>query len=164
MNEPPFVLGAETTKESYRIAVWENLESKNIAAFPRPVHKRIPNFKSAGLACEKCAELAVFKSAKVLKINPDKPQEHCRFLCLEAGKRVFVPTPRLKHGLFNELRPPVGANRQLLKRISTSEGVKNFSEQIGLDTEVKIDVIIIGSVAVDLLGHRIGKGSIWCRP
>ena len=35
------------------------------------------------MAGDKAATLDVFKKAQTVKINPDKPQEQCRFLTLE---------------------------------------------------------------------------------
>ena len=42
-------------------------------------------FQDAAVAADKAAELGEFKSAQTIKINPDKPQEHARFLTLEVG-------------------------------------------------------------------------------
>lgn len=42
-------------------------------------------FQDAALAADKVAQLDVFKSARTVKINPDKPQEHARFLTLEVS-------------------------------------------------------------------------------
>lgn len=42
-------------------------------------------FQDAAVAADKAAELEEFKSAQTIKINPDKPQEHARFLTLEVG-------------------------------------------------------------------------------
>ena len=40
-------------------------------------------FQDAAVAADKAAELEEFRSAQTVKINPDKPQEHARFLTLE---------------------------------------------------------------------------------
>ncbi len=62
-------------KAEIRKHVWDKLESKNIATFPRPVFGRIPNFKGANEAAGKLAELHEFKGAKIVKVNPDAPRE-----------------------------------------------------------------------------------------
>ena len=66
------------TKQDIRLKVWDHLESHNLVNFPRPVHNRIPNFIGASTAGQKLAEIEEFKSAKVVKVNPDKPQEEVR--------------------------------------------------------------------------------------
>jgi 5-formyltetrahydrofolate cyclo-ligase len=70
----------------------------------------------------------------------------------------LVPTPRLRTGLFNKIIPPPGATKDILRKCATSQGVRNFSTPIGLDSRVLVDLIVIGSVAVSEKGWRIGKG------
>ncbi|XP_069105574.1 methenyltetrahydrofolate synthase domain-containing protein-like isoform X2 [Argopecten irradians] len=148
----------EITKQSIRKVVWDYLEQNNMVNFPRPVYNRIPNFKGAANAAEKVPTMSEFKSARVVKVNPDKPQENVRFLTLEANKTLLVPTPRLRTGLFNRIVVPEGANKDMLRICSTTQGVREHSEPIGLDDKIKVDLIIIGSVAVSKEGFRIGKG------
>ena len=66
------------TKQDIRIKVWDYLEQKNLANFPRPVHNRIPNFQGASQAGQSLSKLTEFQEAKVVKVNPDKPQEEVR--------------------------------------------------------------------------------------
>ena len=65
------------TKQDIRLKVWDHLESHNLV-ISRPVHNRIPNFIGASTAGRKLAEMSEFKSAKVVKVSPDKPQEEVR--------------------------------------------------------------------------------------
>eukprot|EP00105_Crassostrea_gigas_P011153 XP_011426704.1 PREDICTED: methenyltetrahydrofolate synthase domain-containing protein [Crassostrea gigas] len=157
-NESVQEMGKEVTKESIRKSVWNYLEDNDLVQFPRPVHHRIPNFVGAATASEKLTELDVFKRAQTVKINPDKPQENARFLTMEAEKTLLVPTPRLRHGLFNKLLPPQGCGKEILRYCSTSQGLKEYSVPIGLEAKVKVDLVVIGSVAVSKEGYRIGKG------
>ena len=91
----------DITKDSIRRKIWDLMEKNDIANFPRPVYNRIPNFKGAYAAGNKVATLPEFQQARNIKVNPDKPQEQVRFRTLEAGKVLYVPTPRLAKGLFN---------------------------------------------------------------
>lgn len=150
-------LGSSVTKQQIRQKVWDYLEAKNIANFPRPVHNRIPNFKGAATASDKVASMEVFKKAQTVKVNPDKPQEVVRFHTLEAHKTLLVPTPRLRTGLFNRITPP-SQSKETFRKCATSQGVKEHSLPLSLDTKVKIDLIVIGAVAVSKTGLRIGKG------
>ena len=45
-----------------------------------------------------------------------------------------------------------------LRNLSTRKGIDNVSTPVNLEEDVSIDFIVLGSVAVDKLGHRIGKG------
>ncbi|KAF9600047.1 hypothetical protein IFM89_002520 [Coptis chinensis] len=53
----------------------------------------------------------MFKGAKCVKVNPDSPQKHVRFLTLSGGKQLLIPQPRLRMGFFlmlesNMFTPP----------------------------------------------------------
>ncbi|KAH3711249.1 hypothetical protein DPMN_070751 [Dreissena polymorpha] len=148
----------DVTKPAIRNAVWKYIEENDMADFPRPVNRRIPNVKGAATAAELIPTMQEFKTAQVVKINPDKPQEQARFLTLDAGKTLLVPTPRLRTGLFNKITPPAGATKDILRICSTSQGVREYSTTMSLEDKFKVDLVIVGSVAVSRAGVRIGKG------
>ncbi|CAL8351256.1 unnamed protein product [Merluccius merluccius] len=146
------------TKWDIRQKVWDHIEDNNLANFPRPVHNRIPNFKGAFTACARVTGLEAFTETAEVKVDPDKPLEGARLEVLQAKKTLLVPTPRLRTGLFNKITPPEGASKEQLRVCSTSQGVKDFSVPVGLDAQVKVDLVVVGSVAVSEKGYRIGKG------
>ncbi|XP_029986310.1 methenyltetrahydrofolate synthase domain-containing protein isoform X1 [Sphaeramia orbicularis] len=156
--EPVIKINPGATKCDIRQKVWDYIEDKNLANFPRPVHNRIPNFKGAFTACAKVSELQAFTQTAEVKVDPDKPLEGARLAVLQAQKTLLVPTPRLRTGLFNKITPPPGATKEQLRICSSSQGVKDFSVPIGLDAKVKVDLVVVGSVAVSEKGFRIGKG------
>lgn len=48
-----------------------------------------------------------------------------------------------------------------IKEACTSVGVAKYGKPIGLDEKIKVDLIVIGSVAVDpRTGARLGKGEV----
>ncbi|XP_023084703.1 methenyltetrahydrofolate synthase domain-containing protein isoform X8 [Piliocolobus tephrosceles] len=149
---------AGVSKQDIREQIWDHMESQNLADFPRPVHHRIPNFKGASHAAEQLPRLQAFKTARTIKVNPDAPQKNARFFVLESKKTLLVPTPRLRTGLFNKITPPPGATKDILRKCATSQGVRNCSVPIGLDSRVLVDLVVVGSVAVSEKGWRIGKG------
>ncbi|XP_049560032.1 methenyltetrahydrofolate synthase domain-containing protein isoform X6 [Orcinus orca] len=136
---------AGVSKQDIREQIWDYMEARNLADFPRPVHHRIPNFKA-------------FKMARTIKVNPDAPQKNARFFVLNSKKTLLVPTPRLRTGLFNKITPPPGATKDILRKCATSQGVRNYSTPVGLDSRVLVDLVVVGSVAVSEKGWRIGKG------
>ncbi|NXA35036.1 MTHSD protein, partial [Eudromia elegans] len=149
---------AGASKQDVRERVWDHLEASGLAAFPRPVHGRIPNFEGSHQACGSIRELEVFRKANEIKVDPDKPLEGVRLAALQARKTLLVPTPRLRTGLFNKIVPPPGATKEMLQICATSQGVKDFSVPIGLDGKARVDLVVVGSVAVSEKGWRIGKG------
>ncbi|CAL8404157.1 unnamed protein product [Boreogadus saida] len=156
--EAAIKISSGATKWDIRQKVWDHIEENNLANFPRPVHNRIPNFKGAFSACARVTGLEAFTETAEVKVDPDKPLEGARLEVLQAKKTLLVPTPRLRAGLFNKITPPEGASKEQLRVCSTSQGVKEFSVPVGLDAKVKVDLVVVGSVAVSEKGYRIGKG------
>ncbi|XP_009600922.1 5-formyltetrahydrofolate cyclo-ligase-like protein COG0212 isoform X2 [Nicotiana tomentosiformis] len=141
-----------------RKRIWDLMEAQNIAQFPRPVHHRIPNFLGASVAANKLSELEEFKGAKCVKVNPDTPQKQVRFLTLDGGKKLLTPQPRLRTGFFSVLESSM-LSPGTIKEACTSAGVAKYGRPIGLDEKIQVDLIVIGSVAVDpRTGARLGKG------
>ncbi|XP_031470845.1 methenyltetrahydrofolate synthase domain-containing protein [Phasianus colchicus] len=151
-------LRAGASKGDIREKVWDYLEASGLAEFPRPVHHRIPNFKGSHQACCSVKELDVFNRASEIKVDPDKPLEGVRLAALQARKTLLVPTPRLRSGLFNKIVPPPGAAKETLRICATSQGIKEYSVPVGLDGKARVDLVVVGSVAVSEKGWRIGKG------
>ncbi|KAM6300600.1 methenyltetrahydrofolate synthase domain-containing protein [Aegotheles albertisi] len=146
------------SKRDIRQKVWDCLEGSGLAEFPRPVHGRIPNFKASHQACCSIKELDAFNRAREVKVDPDKPLEGVRVAALQARKTLLVPTPRLRTGLFNRIVPPPGATKEMLRICATAQGVKEHSVPVGLDGKARVDLVVVGSVAVSEKGWRIGKG------
>lgn len=150
----------EMSKLVIRQAVWKYFQEHDLANFPHSVYRRIPNFKGADEAAAKLAALDCFKDAKSVKVNLDKPQGDVRYLTLEQDKTLLVPTPGLRTGLFNSMtNTSAGENTpENLKLLSQNDGMKKHSKSLQLEDEAKVDLIVVGSVAVSKTGQRIGKG------
>jgi len=145
-------------KWAIRKRIWDHMEANDIAAAPRPVHHRIPNFVGAELTASQVEQLPEFRRAKCVKVNPDRPQAPVRLATLRAGKLLLVPQPRLRTGFFSVL-DPTKIDPSLYSLAVTQQGVVRFGEPVDLDEKMKIDLIVIGSVAVDAAsGCRLGKG------
>ncbi|XP_046736345.1 methenyltetrahydrofolate synthase domain-containing protein [Diprion similis] len=157
-NMSGMTLPEEVTKHGFRKRMWDYMMKNELANFPLSVHNRIPNFDGNAEAALKLSELDEFKRARTVKVNPDKPQETVRFLCLEANKNILVPIPRLKSGLFQHVVPPSGATKEELKIAATRRGLEQWGKPVGLDLKMKIDLVVLGSVCVSPKGYRIGKG------
>lgn len=144
------------SKDEIRWRIWKLLEESDIAAFPRPVYYRIPNFKGSDVAAEKLAKLKIFEESKVIKINPDSPQRRLRELALLKGKILIMPTPRIREGflILNPERIP----QEQYSFASTIKGAFVYGRKIHPKEIPRIDLIVAGSVAVNLKGARIGKG------
>lgn len=136
--------------------MWQILEDKNVVTFPRPIYGRIPNFIGANVAAEKLMELSIWRKARVIKSNPDAPQKWVRESALRHGKTVFMAVPRLKEEkCFIRLDPKkIPSSAQA----STIRGAFQYGEQVFPDEINSVDLIIVGSVAVNKRGGKLGKG------
>ncbi len=139
-------------KARIRAMIWKGLEERGLARFPRPVYNRIPNFEGADEAARSLVGLEAFRKANIVKINPDAPQRMVRYYALSYNKILIMPTPRLRSG-FIVLRV---SNPNHALKASTIRGAFEYGKIFNLD--LKIDLIIIGSVAVSRSGARLGKG------
>lgn len=146
-------MGLEAEKQKLREEVWSRLERKGIALPPLPCRGRIPNFKGALQAALNLRKLKEYREAEAIFVNPDLAQYHVRRLALLDGKTVVMATPKLKSG-FIVLRPSAVKGRE--SEAATIRGAFKYGEQT---PEIpKVDLVVEGSVAVDLSGNRLGKG------
>ncbi|CAI5525165.1 unnamed protein product [Closterium sp. Naga37s-1] len=90
-------------KWAVRKGVWDELEARDVARPPRPMHHRIPNFDGADKAAAMLASLPEFQAAGCVKVNPDTPQKAVRLAALQANKLLLTPQPRLRTGFFSRL-------------------------------------------------------------
>ncbi|UCD85213.1 MAG: 5-formyltetrahydrofolate cyclo-ligase [Deltaproteobacteria bacterium] len=135
------------SKQVIRRKVWQVLEDKNVADFPRPCFGRIPNFTGSRQASERIKEIAEFQSARCVFCAPDFVLKRIREIVLEEGKPLAVALPHMKD--FVE----IGA----VDNIAEATNIKGF-KKCGRPIRTKIDLFVQGSVAVDRSGNRLGKG------
>ncbi|XP_078400723.1 methenyltetrahydrofolate synthase domain-containing protein isoform X4 [Cetorhinus maximus] len=161
--EPAIKLMPGVSKWDIRQKVWDYMEENDLANFPRPVHHRIPNFKGAAQAAENLPNLQEFKNARIIKVNPDKPQENVRLLMLEARKTLLVPTPRLRTGLFNKIVPPPGASKEVLRVCSTAQ-LLDIPEELMDDHDLTVDYILTPTQVIKTDCKRSKpQGIIWSK-
>ncbi len=142
-------------KKEIRLKIWELLEEKGVTKFPKPVIGRIPNFKGAEQAAVNLTMQPEWRGARVVFVNPDSPQKHVRLLALMQGKVLVMATPRLREGFL--LLDPKKIPPYRYSEASTIRGAFKWGSKIYLDVP-KIDLKVTGSVAVDPMGRRLGKG------
>src|SRR5215470_9206198 len=143
-------------KEEIRRSVWRLLQSEKAARFPG-AEGRIPNFIGAEACAKLLDNLAMWKKARVVKINPDSPQRAVRQKALEEGKILYMPAPRLAEAKpFIELDPT--RLRVSPYAASSIKGAFQHGRPVALEEMKKIDLIVCGSVAVNRNGARVGKG------
>jgi len=133
------------------------LERRRVARFPMPLVDRIPNFKGAEQAAARAATLAEWKAARRIKCNPDAPQRALRLRALQEGKLLFMAVPRLREArCFLRLDPARLEGR--LAAAATIKGASALGVPVTPAELGRIDLVVVGSVAVNAKGARVGKG------
>jgi 5-formyltetrahydrofolate cyclo-ligase len=137
--------------------VWNALDREGVSRFPG-AQGRIPNFAGAKAAAERLAAHPLWKRAKTIKANPDAPQTYARRLALEQGKTLIMAVPRLRAYHPFRLLDPTKLTKKDLREAATIKGALKRGRVIDLEQVPRLDLILCGSVAVNLKGARIGKG------
>jgi 5-formyltetrahydrofolate cyclo-ligase len=153
-SRPP---GWSTAKEEIRERVWALLEKHRVGRFPKPIRGRIPNFAGAEVAAAQVTTLEEWRRARCIKCNPDAPQRPLRLRALREGKLLFMAVPRLTaERCFLRLSPDKLGGQ--LAKAATIKGASALGEPILARELPTIDLVVAGSVAVNLRGARVGKG------
>ena len=145
------------SKDDVRADVWHAMEREGVARFPG-AEGRIPNFAGAKAAAERLARHPAWTNAQTLKANPDSPQTHARRLALAHGKVLVMAVPRLRDQHPFRLLDPHKLSERERRDAATIKGALRYGEVIDLDQVPELDLVVTGSVAVNLKGARVGKG------
>lgn len=133
------------------------MDREGVSRFPG-AEGRIPNFAGAKLAAERLAGHRTWKRSQVIKANPDSPQTHARRLALEQGKTLVMAVPRLRDKHPFRLLDPRKLSGKQVREAATIKGALRHGRVVADDELPEIDLVLCGSVAVNLKGARIGKG------
>ncbi len=146
----------QMSKFEVREHVWRLLEVRRVARFPG-AKGRIPNFLGAEQAALALRALPLWHRSRIIKVNPDAPQLPVRRMALREGKTVYMPVPRLREEeCFIELDPgQLGKN---LAKAATIRGAARYGRAVRVPEVRALDLIVCGSVVVNGLGARVGKG------
>jgi 5-formyltetrahydrofolate cyclo-ligase len=145
------------SKEEVRHDIWRSMDREGVSRFPG-AEGRIPNFASAKAAAERLTRHSDWQHAETIKANPDSPQTHARRMALEQGKVLVMAVPRLRDQHPFRLLDPRNLDQSEQREAATIKGALKHGKVIDLDQVPKLDLVLTGSVAVNLKGARLGKG------
>jgi 5-formyltetrahydrofolate cyclo-ligase len=148
--------GIDQAKQAVRERVWALLEQAGVAE--PGVRGYIPAFAGAGEAAARLAALPAWKQAQVLKVVPDRAQLPVRVLALEQGKLVYMAAPRLAAAEPFYVLDPSTLSVPPAKA-ARPEVTGRIAPLTGIDGMRPPDLIVVGSVAVNEHGARLGKGA-----
>ncbi|HDI31312.1 MAG TPA: 5-formyltetrahydrofolate cyclo-ligase [Thermofilum sp.] len=141
-------------KRQIRETVWKKLKEYNLSV--GPCYGKIPNFIGSATAANKVIYSRFFRRAKVIYSTLDSPQKLIREAALLSGKTLVLSTPRLSKGFI--LLNPKEIPRNAYNYASTYRGAMMYGLKMESLEGLHIDMFIMGSVAVDRKGGRVGKG------
>jgi 5-formyltetrahydrofolate cyclo-ligase len=144
-------------KDGWRERIWTQLECSGVSVFPG-ARGRVPNFHGAVRAADHLAETDAWRAAFVIKVNLDAAQKPVRLRALRSGKILIVPLPRLAEARCFYRIDPDRIPRKDLNRAATLRGAATFGTLIGPKDVPLLDMLVVGSVAVNAMGQRVGRG------
>lgn len=147
---------ALAAKQALREEAWDALEAEGLARFPG-ARGRIPNFAGAADAAERLRDLPLWGHTEVVKANPDAPQWPVRQRAVADGIVLYMAVPRLAEpDPFVRLDPAVIDEAP---RTATSiKGAQRHGQPVAVEDLEPVDLVVIGCVAVEPGGARLGKG------
>ncbi|MGH3796109.1 MAG: 5-formyltetrahydrofolate cyclo-ligase [Pseudonocardiaceae bacterium] len=143
-------------KQDIRQRMWQLLEREQ--AVPPGSYGKIPGFYGAEQTAVGLAGLPAWQQARTVKANPDYAQLHVRVRALNDGKLLYMAVPKIADAQPFYLLDP--EHLDLPAAIAAEKsGAARSARRIGLNEMRPIDIVVCGSVAVNRLGTRIGKGA-----
>jgi 5-formyltetrahydrofolate cyclo-ligase len=149
------VIDVRTAKRLLREEIWRKLEAEGVARFPLPCSGHVPNFEGSDKAAQNVRPLTEWKEAKVVFVNPDFAQQKVREYALLDGKVLVMASPKLERGYVVVDPAKVRGSES---QASTIRGAFSLGKIVDPQQMPRPDLIVEGSVAIDLNGHRLGKG------
>jgi 5-formyltetrahydrofolate cyclo-ligase len=144
-------------KQRVRERVWELLDAEGVV-LDATARGRIPNFTGSDAAAARLAGLRSWRDARVIKAVPDKAQLPVRALALAEGKTVFMAVPKLADPRpFYLLDPAVLSVPP--EEAASSKGAAVVAPRVDVADLRPVDMVVVGSVAVNRAGVRVGKGA-----
>src|SRR6266700_6018495 len=132
------------TKAEIRQKVWQTIQREGAARFPGALG-RVPNFAGAERAAQLLREMAVWRRALVVKVNPDAPQLPVRRLALAEGKILYMAVPRLRTERSEEHTSELQSRENLVCRhLLEKKKQKNWRGDGAKEVKVKSKGDVVG--------------------
>ncbi|KAJ1525401.1 hypothetical protein ONE63_010216 [Megalurothrips usitatus] len=151
---------SEITKVSIRKEIWTRLQAEGVVTTTNIFLNRIPNFKGAEEASQRFAETDEFFKAKSICINADRAQEKIQYLTVQAKKSLLIQIPLLiRKGYVKAIQAPEDLSEDQIQKLTSRSAIGKHGKTVQLSEDRKVDIVIMGSIAVTKQGKRIGKGA-----
>lgn len=139
-------------KEKLRDQIWNLLNDKGLTN-PKHSFGKIPKFKGELKAAKLIKDTPEWMNARIIFSSPDSALKKVREYALRDGKDLIMASPKLKNGyLYISSEDASGQE----SRASTIKGAFEIAQRV--ENFPRVDLMVEGSVAVDLTGGRLGNG------
>ncbi|SPP88255.1 blast:Methenyltetrahydrofolate synthase domain-containing protein [Drosophila guanche] len=149
----------EPTKRSLRVQTWKKIQEGKVGIGFNNIFNRIPAFVDADKAAALLIQEEEFKKAEHIKVNIDRALHDFKEQALLADKSVYLPSTRDSSALCLKVDVPADATEEQKKEALRVQDILKFRTEIGLESKLKLDLVVIGSVVVSREGYRIGRGN-----
>ncbi|EDW83711.1 uncharacterized protein Dwil_GK13534 [Drosophila willistoni] len=149
----------EPTKRSLRVQTWKKIQEGRVGIGSNSIFNRIPAFVDADKAAALLIQQEEFKKAHHIKVNIDRALHDFKEQALLANKTVYLPSTRDSSALCFKVEVPGDAPDEQKKVALRVQELQKYRTEIGLDSNLKLDLVVIGSVVVSRDGYRIGRGN-----
>lgn len=141
----------DNTKESIKNMIWERMEKSSISISYS--HGRIPDFHGSIKASNLLRNSVEWKDSNIIFVSPDTAQQTVRKNAFYDDKDLIMASPKLLNGyIFLDSNCTNGNEEEA----STIKGAFKHGRKI--ISIPNVDMVVEGSVAVDIYGGRLGKG------
>jgi len=147
---------ASGLKAELRRSVWRMMDEYHVAIGPRPCYGKIPSFIGSAVAARRILKRDFFRNAQTIYTTLDAPSAHLRVEALRMGKTVVMATPYFRRGLLLIDGAQIPKGRAVYA--ATLRGALELGQRVDVTADLKIDLFLTGSVAVDEKGGRLGRG------
>ena len=139
-------------KEKLRDQIWNLLNNKGLTK-PEQSFGRIPKFKGELKAAKLLSNTPEWANSRIIFSSPDSAQKKVREYALRDEKDLIMASPKLQKGyLYISSEDASGQE----SRAATIKGAFKIAQTV--EKFPIVDLMVEGSVAVDLTGGRLGKG------
>jgi 5-formyltetrahydrofolate cyclo-ligase len=142
-------------KAALRRMIWSKMESMEVVTAPRPCYGKIPGFVGLHSATQRIIKTEAFRTATTIYTTPDVSTRLLREEALRHGKKLVISIPGLRGYI---LLDPAVFKASEIRYVSSMKGAVRRGEKIPFLENVKIDLVVLGSVAVNNDGARLGRG------
>ncbi|MBD3235942.1 MAG: hypothetical protein GF330_04505 [Candidatus Eisenbacteria bacterium] len=143
-------------KAQIRSQVWDRLRRHAIVRAPG-VYGHTPRFRGASASAARLRDTDIWRAAQRVLVLSERVLEAVRAAALADGKQLLIPDlRRIEPGWVQEIAP-AGLDDSAAAQVAREGALPRAAYLRGREVK-RVDLMVIGAVAVSGDGDRVGKG------